>query len=171
MGQGGLEPPTPRLSSVCSNQLSYWPKPQTGRAGNPAVTHTHPEQTIQTCGLRPSVIACTGRIRGQRQNQHPCEYQPQARFRIPPGQSITGSLIDRRESHNSASGPGPPISTPSHPECRFHQIPNVRDAQSLTKIRNCTLVLPGPHAFQQSFPALFQDPPAEARKPHPSKYP
>ena len=27
MGQGGLEPPTPRLSSVCSNQLSYWPKP------------------------------------------------------------------------------------------------------------------------------------------------
>ncbi len=25
MGQGGLEPPTPRLSSVCSNQLSYWP--------------------------------------------------------------------------------------------------------------------------------------------------
>jgi hypothetical protein len=26
MGQGGLEPPTPRLSSVCSNQLSYWPK-------------------------------------------------------------------------------------------------------------------------------------------------
>ena len=28
MGQGGLEPPTPRLSSVCSNQLSYWPKNQ-----------------------------------------------------------------------------------------------------------------------------------------------
>ena len=26
MGQGGLEPPTPRLSSVCSNQLSYWPE-------------------------------------------------------------------------------------------------------------------------------------------------
>ena len=28
MGQGGLEPPTPRLSSVCSNQLSYWPQTQ-----------------------------------------------------------------------------------------------------------------------------------------------
>ena len=28
MGQGGLEPPTPRLSSVCSNQLSYWPEVQ-----------------------------------------------------------------------------------------------------------------------------------------------
>ena len=27
VGQGGLEPPTPRLSSVCSNQLSYWPDP------------------------------------------------------------------------------------------------------------------------------------------------
>jgi len=23
VGQGGLEPPTPRLSSVCSDQLSY----------------------------------------------------------------------------------------------------------------------------------------------------
>lgn len=31
MGQGGLEPPTPRLSSVCSNQLSYWPKPSNPR--------------------------------------------------------------------------------------------------------------------------------------------
>ena len=32
VGQGGFEPPTPRLSSVCSNQLSYWPKdkPPTG---------------------------------------------------------------------------------------------------------------------------------------------
>ena len=26
VGQGGLEPPTPRLSSACSNQLSYEPK-------------------------------------------------------------------------------------------------------------------------------------------------
>ena len=25
VGLGGLEPPTPRLSSVCSNQLSYRP--------------------------------------------------------------------------------------------------------------------------------------------------
>ncbi len=25
-GQGGLEPPTPRISSGCSNQLSYWPR-------------------------------------------------------------------------------------------------------------------------------------------------
>ena len=27
VGLGGLEPPTPRLSSVCSNQLSYRPLP------------------------------------------------------------------------------------------------------------------------------------------------
>ncbi len=26
MGPGGLEPPTPRLSSACSNQLSYGPQ-------------------------------------------------------------------------------------------------------------------------------------------------
>ncbi len=31
VGQGGLEPPTPRLSSVCSNQLSYWPRYPRGR--------------------------------------------------------------------------------------------------------------------------------------------
>ena len=36
MGQGGLEPPTPRLSSVCSNQLSYWPKQQPARKRVPA---------------------------------------------------------------------------------------------------------------------------------------
>ncbi len=29
VGQGGFEPPTPRLSSVCSNQLSYWPNTRT----------------------------------------------------------------------------------------------------------------------------------------------
>src|SRR4051794_13782006 len=32
MGQGGLEPPTPRLSSVCSNQLSYWPSTLSSKA-------------------------------------------------------------------------------------------------------------------------------------------
>ena len=35
MGQGGLEPPTPRLSSVCSNQLSYWPTPEKTRQTKP----------------------------------------------------------------------------------------------------------------------------------------
>ena len=30
VGQGGLEPPTSRLSGVYSNQLSYWPTIITG---------------------------------------------------------------------------------------------------------------------------------------------
>jgi hypothetical protein len=33
VGPGGLEPPTPRLSSACSNQLSYEPRWFPGRAG------------------------------------------------------------------------------------------------------------------------------------------
>ena len=31
VGLGRLEPPTSRLSGVCSNQLSYWPKPPPDR--------------------------------------------------------------------------------------------------------------------------------------------
>src|SRR5215212_11270457 len=41
MGQGGLEPPTPRLSSVCSNQLSYWP-PGPGTAQDPTGPGSQP---------------------------------------------------------------------------------------------------------------------------------
>lgn len=41
VGQGGLEPPTPRLSSVCSNQLSYWPKAE------------RPPQTVKRKDARP----------------------------------------------------------------------------------------------------------------------
>ena len=42
MGQGGLEPPTPRLSSVCSNQLSYWPaQPITGQGLPRPAPQTH----------------------------------------------------------------------------------------------------------------------------------
>jgi hypothetical protein len=33
VGPDGLEPSTPRLSSACSNQLSYEPKVVPGRAG------------------------------------------------------------------------------------------------------------------------------------------
>jgi len=52
MGQGGLEPPTPRLSSVCSNQLSYWPSPQPGRERGPTRTQHEPKRSA-TCA-RPS---------------------------------------------------------------------------------------------------------------------
>ena len=73
MGQGGLEPPTPRLSSVCSNQLSYWPQslhthaqlpprktqpkglsrrgicpwPEPSGQENPASQHLYPSQTSE----------------------------------------------------------------------------------------------------------------------------
>ena len=46
VGQGGLEPPTPRLSSVCSNQLSYWPKP----LPNPS----------RACGVPAMLVPCAG---------------------------------------------------------------------------------------------------------------
>jgi hypothetical protein len=55
MGQGGLEPPTPRLSSVCSNQLSYWPptsatpKPQSGH--RPAKARTLREKDARTAPI------------------------------------------------------------------------------------------------------------------------
>ena len=63
MGQGGLEPPTPRLSSVCSNQLSYWPP---SLRQNPEVPQDHQRQpkarTLNHIQLRR-------RIRGRRR---PC---------------------------------------------------------------------------------------------------
>ena len=46
MGQGGLEPPTPRLSSVCSNQLSYWP-PGLGAAEVPRGASLSQGQTTE----------------------------------------------------------------------------------------------------------------------------
>ena len=56
MGQGGLEPPTPRLSSVCSDQLSYWP-PAPARA-----PRTAQGQAGQVLG---------GRMRGRRPGPGP----------------------------------------------------------------------------------------------------
>ena len=38
VGTGGFEPPTPRLSSVCSNQLSYAPS-KFGTLTQPEVRH------------------------------------------------------------------------------------------------------------------------------------
>jgi hypothetical protein len=46
MGQGGLEPPTPRLSSVCSDQLSYWPTAQGPLGGIPRAG-TNPASNLQ----------------------------------------------------------------------------------------------------------------------------
>jgi hypothetical protein len=38
VGQSGLEPPTSRLSVVCSNQLSYWPSSKQSPLGSVSVT-------------------------------------------------------------------------------------------------------------------------------------
>ena len=42
LGLGGLEPPTPRLSSVCSNQLSYRPLPSQHLAAQVLIYKTRP---------------------------------------------------------------------------------------------------------------------------------
>ena len=42
VGRGGLEPPTPRLSSVCSNQLSYQPIIVIPRNFRSTVSHGRP---------------------------------------------------------------------------------------------------------------------------------
>lgn len=60
MGQGGLEPPTPRLSSVCSNQLSYWPKNQSLGCVRHSGT---PRLRKPPC---PNPGTAQGRMRGQR---------------------------------------------------------------------------------------------------------
>jgi hypothetical protein len=62
MGPGGLEPPTPRLSSVCSNQLSYWPagpgfrpRPKTGQSASQGQTHI-PTQPLREKDARTAPI-------------------------------------------------------------------------------------------------------------------
>ena len=74
VGQGGLEPPTPRLSSVCSNQLSYWPAgprarntiPTNNRKDarpaprwKPTGTRPHPEPS-RTAGYRHEQVDLIG---------------------------------------------------------------------------------------------------------------
>ena len=53
VGPGGLEPPTPRLSSVCSNQLSYRPSHDTISATCVAKTSMKKEKRRQRQTLRP----------------------------------------------------------------------------------------------------------------------
>ena len=65
MGQGGLEPPTPRLSSVCSDQLSYWP-PAPARHRRHAGSNTRPAGFGgRMRGRRPDPLARTRRHRRQ----------------------------------------------------------------------------------------------------------
>ena len=57
MGQGGLEPPTPRLSSVCSNQLSYWP----ARLGKTRSRASQGQNTSREKDARAAPIPCRTR--------------------------------------------------------------------------------------------------------------
>ena len=49
VGQSGLEPPTSRLSVVCSNQLSYWP------ASFPALYGAPAKAVFSFCGGKEEV--------------------------------------------------------------------------------------------------------------------
>lgn len=80
VGQGGLEPPTPRLSSVCSNQLSYWPR---------------------TRGVAQSGEGCAVGA-----HRSPCGPQPGAPAR-PVGQRTTRKCGDR-SAHPPPPHPGQP---------------------------------------------------------------
>ena len=52
VGQSGLEPPTSRLSVVCSSQLSYWPVADTGSVSLASVSR--PSSLISPCLLSKS---------------------------------------------------------------------------------------------------------------------
>ena len=89
MGQGGLEPPTPRLSSVCSNQLSYWPQSHKGRMNtapirgtpkpaNPAGNTRLQTKTNLSNRAKPAPPNPSNKIgiRGQRPGRRPSQILP-----------------------------------------------------------------------------------------------
>ena len=95
MGQGGLEPPTPRLSSVCSNQLSYWPS---GPAPRPAQHPGHDPDTTRT-GARSDTTQRETRAREPpraRPRPRPVATRPgQARRRASRGERGAGAGRNR----------------------------------------------------------------------------
>ena len=136
MGQGGLEPPTPRLSSVCSNQLSYWPKPF-GRASHPAFK-THNNTTV---GCAASAM-----------NPPPRESRPSCQATSTRKHTMLPSTMFERETR---SVQGRDLQPPRHPirDNASTRKPDVRDAQSpithpAMSCRNCTLVLPDQPIFR-----------------------
>ena len=65
VGQGGLEPPTPRLSSVCSNQLSYWPRTRgVAQSGEGCAVGAHRSPH----GPQPDAPARSGRQPGNQEH-------------------------------------------------------------------------------------------------------
>ena len=58
VGQSGLEPPTSRLSVVCSNQLSYWPigGDERNRTADPLLAR----QVLSQLSYTPMIIGGPG---------------------------------------------------------------------------------------------------------------
>ncbi len=122
MGQGGLEPPTPRLSSVCSNQLSYWP-PHLFNPGkrHPARPHRGPAATSSPGGGRGSRMKTTRSVARSRSPAHP-DQEPQ------PGRSdagiLSGTIQPRGRSPSpqtiSLKGGDPAAGSPTATLLRLH---------------------------------------------------
>ncbi len=92
VGQGGLEPPTPRLSSVCSNQLSYWPDPFGPIPSDPA---RHPAKQVGGFpGKRRSINPMDRQswMRGWRQNRVSPISMPPASADLRMSMDVAGSL-------------------------------------------------------------------------------
>ena len=114
MGQGGLEPPTPRLSSVCSNQLSYWPKLNRNQP-----SRYSPSRKTHSFNQPPE-----SEMRGQRQSQS-------LRINLSLARQASQSIKSRhvRESQNQ-SGQGLQLSNQPirahfptrHPMFEMHEI-------------------------------------------------
>ena len=125
MGQGGLEPPTPRLSSVCSNQLSYWPSKPPRFPGQ----EIHPDKAserISPWGYAPQAAGPQriSLIRGAIPTEEPNRGSPkQGRMR---GQCLPHALRHRTSptqsiqsiwQEYSVRGPSP-SATPSRADTR-----------------------------------------------------
>ena len=59
VGQSGLEPPTSRLSVVCSNQLSYWPIYSGGDERNRTADPLLARQVLSQLSYTPTIRECT----------------------------------------------------------------------------------------------------------------
>ena len=121
MGQGGLEPPTPRLSSVCSNQLSYWPPSQALAPNTPGHDGPGPAGTSSRHGRR---------MRGRRRS----------RWNAPPGsgarrmRSPVGAL--RASQRRCAMGYRDRPGTPRPPSGGHDLTTPVGDVCSLVRSRS-----------------------------------
>ncbi len=102
MGQGGLEPPTPRLSSVCSNQLSYWPP-------------SHPSPSPPTEGPT-SQAPHAGNTQARQVRNHPASLAPSPKqhmsSRPHPGQDTRSAPEPARASSRHRRMPQPRVNPP-----------------------------------------------------------